>query len=144
MKRLMRASSDAPGMFEHYEVIRHTADRFEKYADVQVLHVMPTSNGIIDTEIEGHMIRNDQEKIVDPNWGKDSKPVAKPDGFNINDATTWGGIIYADIPMIDDPKKMLFDRLMDNFENYTATEAFLRTLMDAGKLPGESLSWKLA
>jgi len=118
----------------------------------QVDHVHPSMHGsmmIMEVQLDGtigwrtkdfQILNIPSGKIPDPNWSQASKP-PKPAGFLFEDPSTWGGLMWEEIPLVDDTSKYHFD-FMQNLKPLLGVtpkditeEAILRTLIKSGDLP---------
>lgn len=143
IKRLVKESTELKGAYEQYEVYMYNVNATNKCLDLHLIHLIPTSSGFNDIEHEQFILFNEYEKIIDPNWNEKSKPIPKPKNFDIDDLSTWEGLLLSDIPMIDDPKKLYFELFENYLETCSIYEAIFKILMHTRKLPEVSDKWKL-
>ena len=143
IKRLVKASDEFKGIYEQYEIHTYTINTPNKALDAQLIHLIPNSNGIIDIKHEHYTVFNDTEFIIDPNWNEESKPIPKPKNFDMEDLSTWDGLLLSDIPMINNPDKLYFEIFEEYLETSSIYEAIFKILIFTGKLPKVSDKWKL-
>ncbi len=143
IKRLVKASDALKGAYEQYEVYMYNVSAINKTLDLHLTHLIPASDGFSDVKHEQFVIFNEYEKIIDPNWNEKSEPIPKPKNFDIDDLSTWNGLLLSDIPMIDDPDKLYFEMFEKYLETCSIYEAIFKILMHTRKLPEVSDKWKL-
>jgi len=139
--------SQISGAKETYEIVHFCVDAKKGEIQVQLEHFTFGENGIPAVELLNKVIRNFNQKIIDPNWDSSSNP-PKPDQFDESDPGTWDGLTRADFPMINDSEKQHFD----NLASKDITEGTLygniksslyQTLVDMGELPPISGGWDI-
>jgi hypothetical protein len=139
--------SSIAGAKEIYEIEHFCVDSNRKEVHVSIKKIILDENGIPKLEMLNKVIRNFDQKIIDPTWNSNSTP-PKPDGFNENDPSTWGELSQTDFPRVNDPAKQFFNNLatepMTSGTLYQNIKSNLyQTLVDMGELPPVNDGWEV-
>jgi len=135
------------GAFDSYEIVGFTCDMDQKSISVSMRKTTIDSVTGIPRILQIICdVKDMNAKILDPNWNAQSTP-AKPTGFDINDATTWGGLTYSQFPFVTDPAKQFFSSLAVTDPVGTSIfgrikKALYDALIASGELPSDP-GWSL-
>lgn len=152
--KYVRPSKVIKGAKDTYEITMHTIDKLHKQITGKYMFMKVRSDGCIDWTTEEFQIYNKPGgKIVDPEWNKNSTP-PKPDGFFFDDPSTWGGLMWEEIPLVDDTSEHYYDYFISfqSQHNFSisgeyAEEALIRTLVKMGTFPTakkDETPWSIA
>ena len=137
MKRLIKKQPlNGASYFESYTVQDYNMTNANKTMYVTYAHVYMDSARILVSEILTAFLNNDNnyDMVVDPAWSSTSTP-PKPEGFNMDDVSTWGTITFDQIPMVKQYLEQNYNAYLKYKDNYTIDEAIIRALSDIGTLP---------
>lgn len=145
--KLARPSTEFPGMYEHYEIVLADVSKFDTYASAHLVLLQPHSDGTISQTKFMYTIRDDMSdaRIIDPAWNESSTP-PKPANFELTNATTWGDLIYDDIPLIRNPAMQYYTQFLALYNAESLDSAILKTLSAMGSLPQigtGAMDWRL-
>lgn len=137
-----RASLLYEGIFDYYCVNRYFVEKLARIVSVTLMFVHNNESGFADISFKEERIEDEKVLIIDPGWDERSTP-PKPEGFNLMNPTTWGGLTYDDIPKIYDPGRLHATRLINALEKPGAIpdEVIIDTLVALGKLPSQEAGW---
>ncbi len=139
-----------------YEVERIDISLTEAKINIVMRRTYLDANGIPRSDYLYTEIKDTNQFIIDSAWLPESDsnydPNAylfpRPEGFNENDANTWGGINPSDFPRILDESKQHFtitvSRDADGANLYERIRAQIyNTLQVTGEIPPESDGWSI-
>lgn len=122
--------------FETYYISDYSDMISNKSLMVKFSHTFIDLNNVIQCEQNDHHISNENvfSMVIDPKWNSTSTP-PKPDGFNIDDVSTWGDLTYDEIPLVKAFENQNYDLFLKYKDTYTIDQAILMTLSDLKVIP---------
>lgn len=139
--KYVRESQHVKGAKDTYRPLSFQVDHVHSFmhGTMMIMEIQP--DGSVGWRTKNFRIMNiPNGKIPDPDWCSSSKP-PKPDGFLFEDPSTWGGLMWEEIPLVDDTSKYYFDYMqslkpiLGETPKDITEEAILRTLVKSGDLP---------
>lgn len=122
--------------YETYYISDYTDMISNKSVIVKFNHTFIDANNIIQCEQSDYHVTNENvfSMIIDPKWNSTSTP-PKPDGFNIDDVSTWGNLTYDEIPLVKGFENQNYDIFVKYKDTYTIDQALLMILSDVKAIP---------
>jgi len=145
---LQRESPVIAGVKDTVCIVDLNFDMARSRVSGMAVNTIMTAEGYVKDSDITFLIMNENVgiKVLDPAWDSASTP-AKPNGFILEDPSTWGSLLWEDIPFIDDPSRFHFDKMITEsksspFSGVNAIEyAILKTLQANKKLPTDG--WEI-
>ena len=153
MVRLSKDNANFQYIKDSYAITKTEVDANNSRLSVELVHYYHDESGNVKTEkLRTYLTNESGAKIVDPNWTSQSDP-AKPDGFVLEDPETWGGLMWEDIPLVDDTSKYYFDMVRNAAPDVSRSEwspmdqfgaEILEVLGSRGDIPTVADGWAIS
>lgn len=147
--KYFKESTKFPGVKEYYEVTGINISTDARTISAIVNKYYLDDSGFLKNAQSQYNIKDPAPAVIlDPNWNSSSTP-PKPDGFVLSDPTTWAGLAWEQIPMVNDYSNSLFTKYLENFTRNgkvmdSLQLAIFYVLIENKNIPARSEGWNFS